>query len=136
MKLGTQIALYACYHGPANCAELTGLLDTGSRRLMLHCKCEIWIASICKVWSYAKSLVPMVGSASHKRRLQSTAATCEVMAGVLQARLQHVLEEIDPVDLSHVMWAMARFDSYPAPGLLDAVLATLPPQIASAEAAV
>ncbi|KAL3159854.1 hypothetical protein ABBQ38_010255 [Trebouxia sp. C0009 RCD-2024] len=50
-------------------------------------------------------------------------------------RLQHVLEEIDPVDLSHVMWAMARFDSYPAPGLLDAVLATLPPQIASAEPA-
>ena len=47
-----------------------------------------------------------------------------------------MLDEIDPVDLSHVMWAMARFDSYPAPGLVDAVLATLPPQIASAEPAV
>ena len=53
-----------------------------------------------------------------------------------QERLQHVLEEIDPVDLSHVMWAMARFDSYPAPGHLDALLATLPPQITLAEAAV
>lgn len=58
------------------------------------------------------------------------------VSGVPQERLQHVLEEMDPVDLSHVMWAMARFDSYPAPGLLDAVLATLPPQIASAEPAV
>lgn len=34
------------------------------------------------------------------------------------------------------MWAMARFDSYPAPALVDEVLATLPPQIASAEPAV
>lgn len=57
-------------------------------------------------------------------------------AGLVQARLQHVLEEIDPVDLSHVMWAMARFDSYPAPALVDEVLATLPPQITSAEPAV
>ena len=47
-----------------------------------------------------------------------------------------MLDEIDPVDLSHVMWAMARFDSYPAPGLVDEVLATLPPQIGSAEPAV
>lgn len=54
----------------------------------------------------------------------------------IQERLQHVLDEMDPVDLSHVMWAMARFDSYPAPGLVDEVLATLPPQIASAEPAV
>ena len=50
-----------------------------------------------------------------------------------QDRLQHVLDEIDPVDLSHVMWAVARLDSYPAPELLDALLATLPPQINSAE---
>ena len=76
-------------------------------------------------------------------------ASCRLLTGVhlccksltkflvfLQERLQHVLEEIDPVDLSHVMWAMARFDSYPAPGLLDAVISTLPPQIASAEPAV
>ena len=47
-----------------------------------------------------------------------------------------MLDEIDPVDLSHVMWAMARFDSYPAPALVDEVLDTLPPQIASAEPAV
>ncbi len=50
-----------------------------------------------------------------------------------QDRLQHVLADLDPVDLSHVMWAVARLDSYPAPGLLDALLATLPPQISSAE---
>lgn len=56
--------------------------------------------------------------------------------GLVQERLQHVLDEIDPVDLSHLMWAMARFDSYPAPALVDEVLATLPPQIASAEPAV
>lgn len=31
------------------------------------------------------------------------------------------------------MWAVARLDSYPAPGHLDALLATLPPQIESAE---
>ena len=31
------------------------------------------------------------------------------------------------------MWAVARLDSYPAPGHLDALLATLPPQIDSAE---
>ena len=58
------------------------------------------------------------------------------VSGFVQERLQHVLDEIDPVDLSHVMWAMARFDSYPAPGLVDKVLATLPSQIASAEPAV
>ncbi len=55
---------------------------------------------------------------------------------LLQDRLQHVLADLDPVDLSHVMWAVARLDSYPAPGLLDALLATLPPQISSAEPAV
>lgn len=59
-----------------------------------------------------------------------------VVSGFVQERLQHVLDEIDPVDLSHVMWAMARFDSYPAAGLVDEVLATLPSQIASAEPAV
>ena len=58
------------------------------------------------------------------------------MFGVLQDQLQHVLADLDPVDLSHVMWAVARLDSYPAPGLLDALLATLPPQISSAEPAV
>ena len=47
-----------------------------------------------------------------------------------------MLDEIDPVDLSHAIWAMARFDSYPAPGLVDEVLATLPPQVASADPAV
>lgn len=50
-------------------------------------------------------------------------------------RLQHVLADLDPVDLAHVMWAVARLDSYPASGLLDALLATLPPQISSAEPA-
>ncbi|KAL0052777.1 hypothetical protein WJX82_007536 [Trebouxia sp. C0006] len=49
--------------------------------------------------------------------------------------LQHVLADLDPVDLSHVMWAVACLDSYPASGLLDALLATLPPQISSAEPA-
>ena len=60
----------------------------------------------------------------------------EYVFALLQDRLQHVLADLDPVDLSHVMWAVARLDSYPAPGLLDALLATLPPQISSAEPAV
>ena len=55
---------------------------------------------------------------------------------VLQDWLQHVLADLDPVDLSHLMWAVACLDSYPASGLLDALLATLPPQISSAEPAV
>ena len=44
-----------------------------------------------------------------------------------------MLDELDPVDLSHVMWAVARLDKYPSPALLDALLATLPPQMDNAE---
>lgn len=74
-------------------------------------------------------------------RQNSQYGPCQCNASVhdgccLQDRLQHVLDDVDPVDLSHVMWAVARLDSYPAPGLLDALLATLPPQIDSAEPAV
>ena len=50
--------------------------------------------------------------------------------------MQHVLDNVETVDLSHVMWAVARLDSYPGPAILDALLATLPPQIASAPPAV
>ena len=47
-----------------------------------------------------------------------------------------VLNEVDPVDLSHIMWALFHYNSYPEPAALDAFLAVLPSQLETTEPAV
>ena len=108
-----------------------------------RCSCYI---NMLQIW-------PVLGSRHHKSQLMMflLVSLCVMLKAqkkntqlsnlltplpVVQARLQYVLEDIDPVDLAHIAWAAARKDSYPAPGMLDSLLATLPPQIASAEPAV
>ena len=54
----------------------------------------------------------------------------------MQGRLQQVRDELDPVDLSHIMWALMYYNNYPDAQALDALLAILPSQLSNAEPAV
>ena len=53
-----------------------------------------------------------------------------------QDSLLRVLDDVDPAGLSHVMWAIARLDKYPSPGVTDSLLSTLGRQIDDTEPAV
>ena len=54
----------------------------------------------------------------------------------MQARLLKVLDDMDPVDLSHIMWALFNYNNNPEPAALDAFLAVLPSQLDNTEPAV
>lgn len=55
------------------------------------------------------------------------------VVSAVQGRLEQVRDEVDPVDLSHIMWALMYYNSYPDAQAVDALLATLPSQLSNAE---